>query len=350
MRSIALACVAVFAASACDRKALFPPPRSNSGPALPPPGTAPIIQPGATPVAQPLATGTEAELMLTPAATDLARVVVAPGDQFAPALSPDSASLLLEEPGADGRIRLQVRSIKETNNATVISAETVESRGGAWTPDGTNVVYLSGIDRSYAIVRSGSMSRSAPYVLLSAKQVGYGERVAVSPNGQHLCIEVGVAESRSLARLRMDGTELKVLFEGRAPSFSPDGRRIAFVRTVAGYDQVFTALAESGGEVVQLTRDAANHRAPKFAPNGRYVTFSSNAGFERYAAQGGSAEKTWNIHAIRVDGSALVGLTDGRFTSVQPFWGANGKIYFSSNAGGNFDIYVLTPTGDMGKL
>jgi hypothetical protein len=244
---------------------------------------------------------------------------------------------------------LNVRSLKDPSKATTVSAETVESRGGAWTPDGASVIYASGIDRSYALVRSASLSRSAPTVLLSAKQVGYGERVAVSPNGQDLCVEVGVPDSRSLARLRVDGTEFKVLFEGRAPSFSPDGRRIAFVRSVAGYDQVFTALADTGGEVVQLTRDAANHRAPKFAPNGRYIAFASNAGSQRYAALGGSAETTWNIHAIRVDGSALVALTDGRFTSVQPFWSATGKIYFSSNASGNFDIYALTPTGDMGK-
>jgi Tol biopolymer transport system component len=332
--------LALLFALGCDKKALFPPSRSSST-------SGPAQVAAVAPVAN---LNAEPEIAPTPASTDLVRVANLPGDQFAPVLSPDGATMLLEEPGADGLVRLSVRSVKDPSKALVLSAETVESRGGAFTPDGGSVVYASGLQGAYAIMRSAAQMRSAPTVVLSAKQVGSGERVAMAPNGQILCIEVGVPDSRSLARVRIDGTELKTLFEGRAPAFSPDGRRITFVRTVAGYDQVFTALSETGGEVTQLTRDAAHHRAPKYAPNGRYITFASNAGFERYSAQGGTAEKTWNIHAVRIDGSAPVALTDGRFTSVQPFWGANGKVYFASNAGGTFDVYMLTPTGDMGKL
>jgi Tol biopolymer transport system component len=139
-----------------------------------------------------------------------------------------------------------------------------------------------------------------------------------------------------------------VLFEGRSPAFSPDGKRIVFVRKMGNFDQIMTSAAV-GGEVQQLTTDSTNHRAPKFAPNGRYVVYASNSGFEKYAAQGGTADTSWNIHAVRIDGSNAIALTEGRFTSVQPFWAKDARIFFASNAPGNFDVFVLTPTGDMAR-
>ena len=43
-----------------------------------------------------------------------------------------------------------------------------------------------------------------------------------------------------------------------APSFSPDGRRIAFQSTRTGTPQIFTIEARAGAEVEQLTSVGAN--------------------------------------------------------------------------------------------
>lgn len=340
MRANLLLFAATLVLSACNSRVLFPPTKSTNL-------TKPMA--GVPPQSAPVAAAPATPLTLTTAAKDLVSILAAPGDQFAPLLSADGTKLALEEPGVDGRVHLSVRTLKDLASSTVISAETVESRGAAWTPDGASLVYASGTPAAFAVVQSSSVARTAPTMILTPKQVGAGERVAVSPDGRTLCIEVGVPEGRSLARVKIDGSDFRLLFEGRAPSFSPDGRRLAFVRNVGGYDQVFTALFETAGEVTQLTRDAANHRAPKYAPNGRYIAFASNAGFERFSAQGGTVDKTWNIHAVRVDGSQPIALTEGAATSVQPSWSSDGKVYFASNAAGSFDIYALTPIGDVGR-
>ena len=62
------------------------------------------------------------------------------------------------------------------------------------------------------------------------------------------------------------------------PSFSPDGRQIAFVRTVNGKSQVFI-LSLEGGEAVQLTSFKYGASNPRWSPDGKQILFSSNIPF-----------------------------------------------------------------------
>jgi Tol biopolymer transport system component len=173
------------------------------------------------------------------------------------------------------------------------------------------------------------------------------DRTSVSPDGKLVTFEMARNGVKYVGVSGMDGTNFTQLTEGRAPAFSPDGRRIAFVRKVAAYDQVFVVNAQNGGELTQLTNDDADNRAPRWAPNGRYVVFASNRGWRKQEPHGGTAQTTWNIYAIRIDGTQLTQLSDGPTTSVQPFWAFDGFIYFTSNDAGNFDIWRIKPTGDL---
>ena len=58
------------------------------------------------------------------------------------------------------------------------------------------------------------------------------------------------------------------------PAWSPDGRQLAFVRTVDEKPQVFV-MAAAGGEGRQLTRYKHGATAPKWSPDGRQILFSS---------------------------------------------------------------------------
>jgi dipeptidyl aminopeptidase/acylaminoacyl peptidase len=59
------------------------------------------------------------------------------------------------------------------------------------------------------------------------------------------------------------------------PALSPDGKQLAFVRTVDGKAQVFL-LAIDGGEAIQLTRHKYGASNPKWSPDGKKILFTAN--------------------------------------------------------------------------
>src|SRR5204862_17039 len=96
-----------------------------------------------------------------------------------------------------------------------------------------------------------------------------------SPDGRKLAFERnGVLYVRNLSgpvRLR----RLTALpDESLAPAWSPDGRRIAFERW---YDEdsahSITMIPATGGRITRLTDDDADDRAPSWSPDGREIVF-----------------------------------------------------------------------------
>lgn len=65
------------------------------------------------------------------------------------------------------------------------------------------------------------------------------------------------------------------------PAWSPDGKWLAFTRTVDGKPQVFL-LALNGGEAWQLTKAAYGASAPRWSPDGQRIVFASNVQFKDY--------------------------------------------------------------------
>ncbi len=63
------------------------------------------------------------------------------------------------------------------------------------------------------------------------------------------------------------------------PAWSPDGRQLAFVRTVEGKPQVFL-LSFDGGEPIQFTHFRYGAGSPKWSPDGKELLFSSRIGIK----------------------------------------------------------------------
>ena len=59
------------------------------------------------------------------------------------------------------------------------------------------------------------------------------------------------------------------------PAWSPDGKQLAFVRTVDGKTQIFI-LSFAGGEPMQLTKFKYGATAPRFSPDGRQIAFAAS--------------------------------------------------------------------------
>ena len=60
-----------------------------------------------------------------------------------------------------------------------------------------------------------------------------------------------------------------------SPSWSPDGRHIAFSSRRDGNDEIYV-MGSDGSNPRRLTDHPAEDRAPSWSPDGRHIAFSSN--------------------------------------------------------------------------
>jgi TolB protein len=173
----------------------------------------------------------------------------------------------------------------------------------------------------------------------------------ISPDGNRVAFGTFIRGAWSIAAVDVSGSNFTIIGEGYNPRWSPDGKRLAFTRVVGGRAQVFTVLAENGTDLVQVTNGDYDNVGPSWSPDGAYLVFASNRGSRKppkgFEVSTGLVVGTFNLFALKTDGSGLVQLTDGKAQSIQPNWGKDGWIYFSSNQAGNYDIWRLRPSGEL---
>ncbi len=124
--------------------------------------------------------------------------------------------------------------------------------------------------------------------------------------------------------LDVDGGNARRLTNNNAyddyPSWSPDGKKIAFVSGTSGTEDIYVMDAD-GGNQRRLTVDASSNIRPMWSPDGRQILFQS-------ASPTGSF---WVISIMNADGSNLRTLTSGPMSSYGPTWFSNGShILFHS--------------------
>ena len=122
----------------------------------------------------------------------------------------------------------------------------------------------------------------------------------------------------------------------RLPSWSPNGRHIAFHSDRDGDFEIYV-MDSDGDNLRRLTNSPADDYFPSWSPNGRHIAFHSN--------RDGNLE----IYVMDSDGDNLRRLTNNSAwdTDLFPSWSPNGRhIAFSSNRDGNFEIYVMDSDGD----
>jgi imidazolonepropionase-like amidohydrolase/Tol biopolymer transport system component len=191
----------------------------------------------------------------------------------------------------------------------------------AWTPDSSTLVFWAGGKLRKVAVASGS-SEIIPFRIEDSRDVIDPPRppVAVAPDSFETRMPRGAVVSPDGSRVVFEtlgklwvkpmagGEARRLTSDAEAmeayPTWSPDGRTIAFVRwTDAGLGEVRTVAAGGGASTV-LTRAAGHYARPRYSPDGKTIVFekgtggylispraSAEPGIYRIAASGGNASR-----------------------------------------------------------
>ena len=125
-----------------------------------------------------------------------------------------------------------------------------------------------------------------------------------------------------------------------APSWSPDGRRIAFVSNRNGGNEQIYVMDSNGKNVKRLTNGAWD-RYPAWSPDGQWIAFHSSRD-----------EESTKIYIVTPDGTNLQRLAGGiPSNDIEPAWspGSQRIAFVSSREDEWNEIYVMEADGTNQK-
>ncbi len=284
----------------------------------------------------------------TSAVVKLERVTRSPWDEMFPAISPDGTTLLFisgwfQFDHTIAQATLIGLDPRDPSTTTAYAPTTGFALAPAWMPDGSSFFYVTNAAGSWQLVRSRSNQADGQFDTILTDDAGRPMNPSVAPDGKQVAFSLFRGTSRKIVVTEMDGTGMRELALGDYPSFSPMGDEIFFQGLDArGQVQLFT-VPPTGGEPVQKTFGHAASVHPSHDPTGAYVVFGSTLGHEQRRCK-----VCCGLFLMRVDGTQMVHLVGGDVDADWPRWGQDGWIYFTSNEGGDYDVWRLR-IGDDGS-
>jgi Tol biopolymer transport system component len=236
----------------------------------------------------------------------------------------------------DGRIGFLIKSGKNEGIGYTSGSGSFPGglRSPAWSPDGKRVVYEK-VDYTPRPQNQVLYSWDPRY------EYRYTDVFpSFSKNGVLLVTSKNV--DSSIVTMNADGSNRRVVFQAVqgaafAPSWSPDGERIAF-----GYGGFLQGRRTSGAKIVLVNRDGSGvEELTADMPNAGFPSWSADGKEIVYRSFG---PKDMGLRIFNLENHTTRALSNG--SDNLPYWSPDGRrILFTRKQDDNFDIYTIKPDG-----
>lgn len=236
----------------------------------------------------------------------LSQLTFAEGIEEYPSFSPDGRQLLYV--ARSGPLRKIFRKDLESGQDEQLTHGDEDELQPYWSPDGQRILFVRA---------------AAP-----GQKLEPGDAFGLFADGDVWQLE--------LASKR----ESKLVSNAFNPAFSPDGSSIAVDSSWAGPRRIWLLDAQ-GHNPQQVTSDSSeevSHVAPSFSPDGRKIAFQN-------------LERTkFDIRVVNLDSKEKSWITNDFFTDIRPAWSpGGGSIYFTSDRSGGWNVWraMVKPDGTL---
>lgn len=207
-----------------------------------------------------------------------------PGNEYDPAVAPDGSRVAFAWDGGEGGTTNLYVKLTNSEALLRLTDHPGHDAAPAWSPDGSRIAFARWTHGECRIMQVPAVG--GPQRTLVPCGAGGYVKMDFSPDGRQLALTGRGREAGSPARIqllemgspkRRDLTRPPASIVGdHAPAFSPDGRTVAFIRTLSPWVDDIYLVASDGGEPRRLTFDNRDVTGLDWSRDGRSIFFSSN--------------------------------------------------------------------------